>query len=327
MKSTKIAIFGCKSTTKILIDNLNNNFKIDSIITISPNLAKLNSVADYLDFQQTSFKSKLYNCNKYSLNSKLDFDFFLKNKFDIGFVTGWQRLIPKEILETFSVGVFGMHGSAMDLPIGRGRSPMNWALIEGKEQFYTNIFKYDPGVDSGDVLDTYKFQIRNTDTAETLHFKNTLSMIHLINRNLNQFINRNLNLLNQNADIKPTYYPKRSPSDSLIDWTKDISEINRFIRAVHPPFGGSYTYLNNETKCQIIDAFIFDFNDFDFTKETPGKVVQVFPNDKFLVKCFGGLLFISSYNCDKKIFKGDFFDNSTDSINYFNTNNHGNFDI
>lgn len=327
MKSTKIAVFGCKSTTKLLIDNLNNNFEIASIITISPDLAKLNHVAGYFDLRNTSYKNKIYTCNKYSLNSNLDLDFFLKNKFDVGFVTGWQRLIPKAILETFSVGVFGMHGSAMDLPIGRGRSPMNWALIEGKKQFYTNIFKYDPGVDSGDVLDTYKFQIRNTDTAETLHFKNTLSMIHLINRNTSQFINRNLNLRKQNTDIKPTYYPKRSESDSIIDWTKDISEIDRFIRAVYPPFSGSYTFLNNETKCQIIDAFTFDFNDFDFTKENPGTVVQVFPNGKFLVKCLGGLLFVSSFICEKKIYKGDFFDNSSEQINYFSTNNHGNFDI
>ena len=50
-----------------------------------------------------------------------------------------KRLIPIDILEQFSVGAFGMHGSSMDLPLGRGRSPLNWSLIEGRKFFYKSF--------------------------------------------------------------------------------------------------------------------------------------------------------------------------------------------
>lgn len=326
MKLNKVIVFGCKSTTKILIENINKSFDIKYIVTISAEIAHLNHVADYVDFKNNNLDKKIYVAEKYSLSSAADLNFFKKHNFDIAFVVGWQRLIPKDVLSTFSVGVFGMHGSAMNLPLGRGRSPMNWALIEGRNQFYTNLFKYDPGIDSGDVLDTHKFQIRVTDNAETLHFKNTLSMIYLINRNYDKFKEKKIKLLKQNKDLIPTYYPKRSPSDSLIDWTSDVYQIDRFIRAVHPPFNGAYTFLNDKVRCEIIDACVFDFSDFDFGNEKYSTIVQVFPNGKFLVKCFGGLLLISKFNCDSNIKKGDFFDNSSKLINYFEINKKGGYD-
>ena len=129
--------------------------------------------------------------------SKEDLDFISSLNIDLVFVVGWQRLIPKIILESLSIGAFGMHGSSMDLPLGRGRSPMNWSLIEDKKFFYTNLFKYNSGVDSGDILDTFKFSITNKDTAETLHFKNTLSMKYLILKNIDSLLNNSFTLKKQ----------------------------------------------------------------------------------------------------------------------------------
>ena len=45
--------------------------------------------------------------------------------------------------------------------------------------------KFLARIDSGDILDTNKFPITEFDTAETMHFKNTLSMCDLIKKNLN----------------------------------------------------------------------------------------------------------------------------------------------
>ena len=120
---------------------------------------------------------------------------------------------------------------------------MNWSLIEGRSVFYTNLFRYDPGVDSGDVIDTFKFQITDKDTAETMHFKNTLAMKHLVEQNIEQLLSGNFTAYPQDNSIEPTYYPKRTPADSLIDWNQDINAIERFIRAVCPPFNGAFSFL------------------------------------------------------------------------------------
>ena len=140
-----------------------------------------------------------------------------------------------------AIGSFGMHGSSMDLPLGRGRSPMNWSLIEGRDIFFTNLFRYDSGVDSGDILDTFRFDILDKDTSETLHFKNTLAMKFLIEKNLDSLLGKDFHLKKQ-KNISPTYYPKRTPDDSLIDWNSNINDLDRFIRAVTKPFNGAFTF-------------------------------------------------------------------------------------
>ena len=107
-------------------------------------------------------------------------EYFKQNSPYIGFAIGWQRLIPENILNCFECGVFGMHGSSQDLPFGKGRSPMNWSLIEGRKWFYTNLFKYENGIDNGDIIGKDCFSIQESDTAETLHYKNLLSFFNIL---------------------------------------------------------------------------------------------------------------------------------------------------
>ena len=206
------AIFGCKHTTKFLIESLSDKMIIDYLITIDEEKGKKFDVADYCDLTETANKYgiNVYKSKTYSLKRKEDIEYINSLNIDIAFVAGWQRIVPGKILDGMSIGSFGMHGSSMDLPLGRGRSPMNWSIIEGRNYFYTNLFKYDSGVDSGDVLDTFKFDITHRDTAETMHFKNTLAMKYLIERNLDKLSSGDFTLKKQ-KDITPTYYPKRTP--------------------------------------------------------------------------------------------------------------------
>ena len=324
---SKVAIFGCKTTTKFLIENLLDKIEIDYLITIDEELGNKFNVADYCDLNRfgTNNNINVYRAKQYNLKSKEDLDFISSLNIDLVFVIGWQRLIPETILQSLSIGAFGMHGSSMNLPLGRGRSPMNWSLIENRKFFYTNLFKYDSGVDSGDILDTFKFDITDTDTAETMHFKNTLSMKYLILKNIDRLLDNSFTLKKQN-DITPTYYPKRNPSDSLIDWSSDVFKIERFIRAVTKPFNGSYSFISDE-KIIIYNSQIFETTDFGYDEEPNGKIVEIFPNGKFLVKCDGGLLLINDYSCDIKVNKGNILDNGSEELHHFQINTYGYYDL
>ena len=222
------------------------NLRFRTLITIDENLGGKNKVADYTDLKSCAEKLNVgfYQAKSYNLKDSEDIEKINAMQIDLAFVVGWQRLIPGEILQNISIGVFGMHGSSMDLPLGRGRSPMNWSIIEDRKFFYTNLLKYDAGVDSGDILDTFLFSIRADDTAETMQFKNTLAMKHLILKNISRLLENNFTLKKQ-KEIAPTYYPKRNPADSLIDWERDIFYIERHIRAVTKPFNGAYSFIEN----------------------------------------------------------------------------------
>ncbi|MBL7774755.1 MAG: hypothetical protein JNK89_02065 [Saprospiraceae bacterium] len=324
----RIAVFGCKATTLFLLDHLDIPYPVRYLITIAPEAGQKHDVADYLDLKAEAERRGLqvYQARYYSLKHPDDLAYINGLGLDLAFVMGWQRLIPAEILSGLSIGAFGMHGSSMNLPLGRGRSPMNWSIIEGRQMFYTNLFRYDPGVDSGDVVDTFKFQITAEDTAETMHFKNSLAMKYLVERNIEKLVSNNFSLNRQDDSITPTYYPKRTPDDSLINWEQDVHVLARFIRAVTRPFSGAFTFVGD--RCvRIWAAQVFDLNDFGFGQAAAGTVVAVFESGKFLVKGFGGLLLITAYDADFTIEKGARFGNHTAVIPSFERNHLGFFDM
>ena len=327
----KVCIFGCKSTTLLLARHVKDILGLDAIVSIDAQKSAKAEVADYTDVRPWA-KSQdvpVYHATRYDLKSDNDLAFFEKECFDVGLVMGWQRLVPEPILDLFSTGVFGMHGSSADLPRGRGRSPMNWALIEGRKLFYTNLFKYDKGIDSGEILDQVAFSINDADTAETMHFKNTMGMVRIIRRNAEAFRSGSFAMRPQ-SDLEPTFYPKRTPDDSLIDWSTPIDCVERFIRAVAPPFNGAFTFLNG-ARLRITRAVIFDFDcvSYGFDAANFGEIVEVFPNGKFLVKCIGGLLLIHDHDgaAATVLVPGALLHNGLMTKQNFPVNAYGGFDL
>lgn len=323
----RIAVFGCKQTSEFILEFLRELGALHQIITISPEIAEKNKVADYKDLRAYAERHQipLYSAKSYALTSEADLEAIKSFKLDAAFVIGWQRLVPENVLDTISIGCFGMHGSSMNLPLGRGRSPMNWSLIEGRKVFYTNLFKYDAGVDSGDILDTFKFSISDKDNAETMHFKNMLAMRFLIKKNLTAITEREFTLTKQ-PDIEPTFYPKRTPADNIIDWSDDAYGIERFIRAVAPPFGGSFTFIG-ENKLIIEEAQVFDADEFGYENEPVGKIVEILGGTRLLIKAFGGLLLAKVFSCSVEPKKGDICHNNNFEIKTFPTNKFGNYDV
>ena len=51
---SKVAIFGCKTTTKFLIENLSEKINKDYLITIDDELGNRFNVADYCDLREIS---------------------------------------------------------------------------------------------------------------------------------------------------------------------------------------------------------------------------------------------------------------------------------
>ncbi len=324
----KIAFFGCKATTRFLLENLDLPFPIQYLITIDPAKGEKFQVADYCDLKAfaESKEIEVYQSRYYSLKHEEDLKQIKELQIDLAFVMGWQRLIPGEILASLTVGAFGMHGSSMNLPLGRGRSPMNWSIIEGRKAFYTNLFKYDPGVDSGDVMDTFKFEIGGRDTAETLHYKNTLAMKYLIERNIERLVKNDFQVFPQDDTVTPTYYPKRTPADSLLNWNQEVYALERFIRAVTKPFNGAFTFVGPD-KLIIYSAQVFDVHDFGYQQAKPGTIVAVFDNGKFLVRCYGGLLLVSDFETEAKLTKGVTFHDNGLERKEFPRNPLGFFDV
>lgn len=287
----RIGIIGCKHTTFELIQFLRRNgIKVDCCITINEQKAREQKVAGYYDLQPFLKKESIpfYVAKKYNLTNNTDRDKIRELKIDILLVMGWQRLIPKWLLDSLSLGAYGMHGSSKPLPHGRGRSPINWSLIQDKKEFYTHLFQYLPGIDNGPVIGVKKFSISPFDTCETLHLKNLLCMATLCQKLIPNIINGTVKKKPQPKE-GTSYYPKRSAEDGIIIWSKSTKSILNLIRAVTHPFPGAFSHLEDRnSRLYIWRAIPFD-SDIIYSK-VPGEILEVFHDGKALISTGDGCI-------------------------------------
>ena len=152
-------------------------------------------------------------------------------------------------------------------------------------------------------------------------------MKHLIERNINNLVNNSF-VLKKQKETDPTYYPKRSPDDGLIDWNRDMHCIDRLVRAVSKPFSGAFSFIHKE-KLTIYNAQVLGANEFGFENKQPGEIIAIFENGKFLVKCIDGLLLVNEYDLiDMSLLKvGAVLNNGDREIYFFKTNEYGMYDL
>lgn len=292
----RVAIVGCKHTTLELILGLARaGYGVDHCVTISPAEGERQKVAGYLDLRRHLDERGIPHttAHTYSLKSDEDKTNLLDLGLDMLLVIGWQRLIPAWWLDALAIGAFGMHGSSRPLPHGRGRSPMNWSLIQGKKEFYAHLFRYRPGVDDGEIAGVQRFDINPFDTAYTMHLKATVSMIKLCVALLPGLLDGSATLSPQPTE-GPTYYPKRSAEDGLLYWSDPTESLYNLIRAVTRPFPGAFGYLDDDPSKQV---FIWKAQPFDTQlmspEAAPGEIVHVFIDGSFVVKSGAGSIYVT----------------------------------
>jgi methionyl-tRNA formyltransferase len=227
----------------------------------------------------------------FSLNSDVDLEFFRERSFDLIVQGGWQRLFPEEVLETLSIGAIGVHGSSDFLPKGRGRSPLNWSLIEGRRRFIMHLFLIKPGADDGDVFDVDLFDINDFDDIETLYWKYAIVLRKMHLRSLPRLLEGNVTLVPQHGT--PTWYPKRTAEDARIDWEEmDVWQIYNAVRAQSRPYPGAFGEIDGSPlriwRCRPFDTRI------TYPDAAYGACVERF-GDRLIVNCRGGLLVIDDY--------------------------------
>lgn len=293
----KICVVGCKHTTRDFMAGLiRRGIKPDMCLTIDEEEGSRQKVAGYYDVVPFCEEHDIpvTTAKVYSLKQELDGD-LAKKGIAILLVIGWQRLIPDWMLNALSVGAFGMHGSNKPLPHGRGRSPMNWSVIQGRTMFFTHLFKYLPGVDDGPIAGCQTFEITPHDTCLTLHHKNLLAMLALCERVLPCLLDGTHALTRQPKE-GVCHYPKRSAEDGLIHWELSSGDIYNLIRAVTKPFPGAFTYLddNERGKLVIWRAIPFDSH-LLFPKAAPGEIVEVFYDGTFIVRTGDTSLLVQEY--------------------------------
>ncbi len=304
----KIVVFGVKDTSENIIDFIQKELcPVDLVITIAPKVLEHNQVSGFkgLNFLTDKYGIPVFEADSYFLNDDKTTRFMNENTFDLGIVMGWQRLIPKEVLDRFNSGIYGFHGNCGYLPFGRGRSPLNWSVILGDSRFNLNLFRYDEHADSPNVFATEMFQINEHDDIRTAQYKNMICSKNLIKKLVTTYMEKGEIPIRRDSKDYDSWYNKRTAADGKIDFKDRTRNIYNLIRGVAAPFPGAFCYADTEEedhKVTVWQAHPFD-EMIDFSAFAPGEIVDMF-DGKLVVRTVDGSLLIDKFDSNTQLKPG-----------------------
>ncbi len=300
----KLVVFGVKDTSENIVEFIHGTIcPVDLVITINSEVLKKNQVSGFKGLSVLTQRHGIpvFEADSYFLTDEKTRAFMEENTFEIAVSMGWQRLIPKYVLDRFKYGVYGFHGNSGYLPFGRGRSPLNWSMILGDTRFNLNLFRYDEKADSPNVFATEMFSITPHDNIRTAQYKNMICSKNLIRKLLKAYQDGNITVRTQSKDFD-SWYGKRTAADGKVDFHERTRNIYNLIRGVSEPFPGAFAMCEGQT-VKIWEAHPFD-EMIDFSGYRPGEIVDIF-DGKLIVRTVDGSLLVDRYECVRKLAVGD----------------------
>lgn len=150
---------------------------------------------------------------------------------DLIVVAAFGQILKKDVLELPQYGCINVHASL--LPRWRGAAPINAAILAGDEEIGVTIMKMDVGLDTGPMLS--KKSMRLTPDLTTGLALQALSQIgaDLLIETLPDYLSGKLIPQPQPEDGS-TYAPMLKKEEGKLDFTHDVSELERRVRAFNP---------------------------------------------------------------------------------------------
>ena len=160
---------------------------------------------------------------------------------DLLVVSSYRNIIPDNILKLARLGAINLHMAP--LPKYRGVHPENWALINGEDWMGYTVHYLDSGIDTGDIIAQDRVPILPEDDILSLTYKISEAAPKILIEVINDIGVGHIVRKTQD-ESQATYYPPRKPSDGLIDWSMQDTDIQNLIRALTRPYPGAYTIIS-----------------------------------------------------------------------------------
>jgi len=150
---------------------------------------------------------------------------------DLIIVAAFGQILKKDVLDLPRYGCINVHASL--LPRWRGAAPINAAILAGDEETGVTIMQMDVGLDTGPMLAKKSIRLNPDDTTgSALQALSTLGA-DLLLETLPEYLSGNLKPVPQPAE-GATYAPMLKKEDGKLDFTKDVNELERRVRAMNP---------------------------------------------------------------------------------------------
>lgn len=213
---------------------------------------------------------------------KNDIEQVKKIDFDISVVASFGQILPDEFLD-FKL-CLNVHPSK--LPMYRGASPIQNALLNGDTETAVTIMKVGSVVDAGDIALQKVVEILPNEIYSELEERLANLGGDLIFEAVKLYKIGKLDFKKQD-DSKATYVSKFTKEDGLMDFSKSPQQIINQIRALSENIG-TYFFLKNN-KIKVFSAIICE-------KDTKNLRISQILDDKkhFIIGCNKGAIEILS---------------------------------
>ena len=162
---------------------------------------------------------------------------------DMIFVVGWSQLVLDELIGVPRHGVFGIHPTL--LPRHRGRAAIPWAILSGLGRTGVTLFEIADGTaDSGPIVGQVEVPLASDETATSLYEKVTEAHVELVRRLVPRLLDGTAPRIPQDTR-RASAWPKRTPTDGIIDWETRAPYLHDWVRAQTRPYPGAFTYLDD----------------------------------------------------------------------------------
>lgn len=200
----------------------------------------------------------------------------------LAFVTD---IIPGEILNYPKYGSIQYHPSL--LPKHRGRSSINWAVIQGEEKTGLSIFWVDEGIDTGPILLQKEVEISEDDTTGSLYFNKLFPLgVEALMEALDLVKDGRAPRIPQ-EESQATYEPPCGEEHARVDWSRPLRMIYNLVRGCDPQ-PGAWSLLRG-LKVQLYSAKPMDQLPGG-KKGQPGEILGVDEKGLLIAAGEGGLL-------------------------------------
>jgi methionyl-tRNA formyltransferase len=195
-------------------------------------------------------------------------------------VVAYGRLLPASFLSIPHIGAINIHASM--LPKYRGPAPIQWAIINGEDETGVTTIWMDEGMDTGDILLSTRVPIGPEDTTGSLSRRLAVVGGRLLIETLFELKPDGLAGTAQDRSLA-TYAPLLKKEDGRIDWSKDATALDAFVRGMNP-WPGAFTFLSGK-RLKVLKAKGVR----EPVAEKPGTVMPGFPGDLIVATGRGSL--------------------------------------
>ncbi len=159
-------------------------------------------------------------------------------------------IVRRRVLDAATHGAIQYHPSL--LPLHRGRTAMNWAIMSGAERTGISIFWVDEGIDTGPILLQREVEIGPDDSVGSLYFNQLYPMGVEALVEAVRLVREEKAPREEQDHSRATYEPPCGPEHAKVDWHLHGRVAFNLIRGCDPQPGASVSLRGDHVR--LFDA-------------------------------------------------------------------------